>query len=118
MSTADHRWSYGALVMDPLCVAFFFVMAAYYVVLEGAFGRTLGKWAAGIRVVDGEGRAPGFRRSLIRNALRMVDGLPALNLIGIVLVMTSPERARFGDRVAGTRVVHERGRPAAAGPCR
>jgi len=34
-----------------------------------------------------------------------VDSLPALNILGVVLIATSPERARFGDRVAGTRVI-------------
>ncbi len=65
----------------------------------------------GIRVVrsaDGAGRAasrpPGIGRSLVRNALRLVDGLP-LNLTGVVLILRSPERARLGDRLARTRVV-------------
>lgn len=47
-------------------------------------------------------------RSLLRNALRLVDGLPALNIVGIILILRSSERARFGDRVAGTRVVRVR----------
>lgn len=106
MRAGDHLWSWGSVVMDPLCIIFFVVMSAYYVLFEAFAGRTPGKWVAGIRVVDGEGRPPGLRRSFVRNALRLVDGLPALNLIGVVLVLTSPERARFGDRVAGTRVVY------------
>ncbi len=41
-----------------------------------------------------------------RNLLRMLDGLPAFNIIGVVLILLSPEKARFGDRWAGTRGVH------------
>jgi uncharacterized RDD family membrane protein YckC len=108
MSATDHRWHGGSLAMDPICIVFFFAMAAYYALLEGLAGRTVGKRLAGIRVVSMDGGRPGLCRSLVRNALRMADGLPALNLLGILLVLTSPERARFGDRVAGTRVVKVR----------
>jgi uncharacterized RDD family membrane protein YckC len=48
---------------------------------------------------------PGLARSLVRNLLRFVDGLPALNILGVVLILRSPQRARFGDRVADTRVI-------------
>jgi uncharacterized RDD family membrane protein YckC len=37
-----------------------------------------------------------------------VGELPAFHIVGIVLILRSPERARFGDRVAGTRVVRSR----------
>jgi uncharacterized RDD family membrane protein YckC len=50
-------------------------------------------------------------RSAARNVLRVVDGLPVLNVVGIVLILTSPEKARFGDRVARTRVIHAGGPP-------
>jgi len=105
MTHADHLWRSGSLVMDPLCIIFFVVIVAYYVLFEGLAGWTPGKLVAGIRVIDEAGRPPGLRRSLVRNALRLVDGLPFLNLIGVLLILASPERARFGDRVAGTRVV-------------
>jgi uncharacterized RDD family membrane protein YckC len=106
MSAADHRWTYGWLITDPLCLVFMVLMVSYFILLEGLIGTTLGKRAVGIRVVDLDGRKPGLRRGLIRNLLRVVDTLPALNLLGVVLILTSKERARFGDWVAGTRVVH------------
>ena len=31
------------------------------------------------------------------------------DFLGVVLILRSPERARFGDRVAGTRVVYREG---------
>ncbi len=108
MMPSDHRWRNGWIVFDPICLAFLVAMLAYQVLLEGLPGRTLGKWLAGIRVVDLQGGAPGLGRSLVRNLLRTVDGLPALNLLGVLLVLQSPERARFGDRVAGTRVILDR----------
>lgn len=105
MRAADHRWVNGLFITDPLCLIFLAVMFLYFVVLEGLAGATLGKWALGLRVVDTEGSRPGLRRGFVRNLLRLVDGLPAFSLLGILLILRSPERARFGDRVAGTRVV-------------
>ena len=74
--------------------------------LEGLIGITLGKWIVRLRVERVEGGKPSLIKGLLRNALRIVDGLPAFNILGILLILTSKERARFGDRVAGTRVIH------------
>ena len=39
---------------------------------------------------------------LLRNLLRLVDGLPAFNILGIVLISCSARGHRFGGRVAET----------------
>ncbi len=108
MSAGDHEWVYGWFITDPLCLAFLSIIFVYFVVLEGAVGATVGKRLMGLRVVTPDGRVPGLLGGLLRNVLRIVDTLPALNILGIVLIASSPERARFGDRVAGTRVIHTR----------
>lgn len=83
-------------------------MILYFVLLEGLIGVTLEKWLAGLRVERvGRGK-PGLIKGLLRNVLRIVDGLPAFSILGIVLILTSVERARFGDRIAGTRVIQVR----------
>ncbi len=105
MGAADHRWSMGLFITDPLCLAFLAVMVAYFVLVEGLLGATLGKGLLGLRVVREDGERPGLARSAARNLLRLVDGLPAFSILGVVLILRSPENARFGDRVAGTRVV-------------
>jgi len=105
MAPSDHRWNYGLFITDPICIAFLVVIVLYYILLEGLAGATVGKWAFGLRVVRVDGGKAGLQRSLLRNVLRLVDGLPAFNLLGVVLIARSPQRARFGDRVAGTRVV-------------
>jgi uncharacterized RDD family membrane protein YckC len=56
-------------------------------------------------VVGPNGRRPGLWRSLLRNFSRSVDSLPTLNILGVILILKSREKARFGDRVAGTRVI-------------
>lgn len=105
MSAADHRWDYGWLVTDPLCLAFLAAIILYFVLLEGMLGATIGKKITGLQVVRLDERRPGLARALVRNLLRAVDSLPALNILGVVLIATSAQRARFGDRVAGTRVI-------------
>ena len=108
MSATDHRWSDGLFITDPLCIAFLGVIVLYFVLFEGLAGLTLGKWVTGLRVVRVGGGKPGLVRGFLRNLLRIVDGLPAFNLLGAVLIQTSAERARFGDRIAGTRVIRVR----------
>ncbi len=86
----------------------FFVLAmAYYALMEGYRGQTLGKMLFGIRVVreDGGG-VPGFKAALIRSVLRIVDGLFGY-LVGYVAVLVSGKNQRLGDMAAHTLVVRE-----------
>jgi uncharacterized RDD family membrane protein YckC len=108
MGVSDHRWSSGWMVTDPLCIAFLGIIVLYFILLEGFAGATLGKLVVGIRVVSVDGDKPGLWRGFLRNILRVVDSLPVLNILGVVLILRSSERARFGDRIAGTRVVKVR----------
>lgn len=105
MATSDHLWQISWLITDPLCLVFLLVMLAYYVLLEGYFGWTIGKLVMGIRVVLKGNGSPGVNKALVRNLLRIIDGLPAFNILGIVLILLTKERTRLGDLVAGTRVV-------------
>ena len=112
MSTSDHEWVRGRFVSDPLCLSFLAVMFLYFALLEGLSGATVGKRLMRLRVVDvNDGRA-GLRRCLIRNVLRLVDGLPSMGLVGAILIVMTAERTRVGDMVAGTRVVRDHGRTA------
>ncbi|MFH2055191.1 MAG: RDD family protein [bacterium] len=105
LSNSEHLWNYGWFVTDPLCLAFLAVIVLYFVVLEGLFGATLGKRVLGLRVVGEDGREPGLGPALVRNLLRAVDALPVFSILGMVLILTSPERTRLGDRIADTRVI-------------
>ena len=105
MSAGDHQWGYGWFITDPLCIIFLLVIFMYFVLMEAYLGATIGKMIVSVKVVGPDGSLPGLGRSLIRNLLRVVDALPAFNILGVILIARSPERARFGDRVAGTRAV-------------
>jgi uncharacterized RDD family membrane protein YckC len=105
MSAGDHRWTRGWFVTDPLCLIFLLVIFLYFVLLEGLAGGTLGKRSLGLRIVGEGGVEVGFYRALLRNVLRVVDSLPVLGILGAILIARSAEKTRFGDRIAGTRVV-------------
>jgi len=100
MSYEEHLWG----ISDPICLVFLFIIFAYFILMEAYVGWTVGKRILGMRVVDGTGNKIGFSKALIRNLLRLVDGLPALNILGIILIACSPRGQRFGDRVAKTFV--------------
>jgi len=85
----------------------FFVLAmAYYALMEGYRGQTLGKMLFGIRVVREDGGVPGFKAALIRSLLRIVDGLFGY-LVGFLAVLASGKNQRLGDMAAHTLVVRE-----------
>jgi uncharacterized RDD family membrane protein YckC len=105
MSPSDHNWVRGWFIFDPLCLAFLVIIGLYFILLEGWPGATLGKWILGLRVIGLDGRRAGLWKGIVRNALRLVDGLPAFSLLGVILIQRSKERTRFGDRIAGTRVI-------------
>jgi uncharacterized RDD family membrane protein YckC len=105
MYAADHDWRWDWIVFDPICLAFLIFIFTYFIVLESLFGQTIGKKLTGIRVIRSDGSKPGFKAGLIRNILRLVDGLPVLQLLGITLIIITDEKTRFGDIVAKTRVV-------------
>ena len=101
MDPEDHLWG----ITDPICLVFLFIIFAYFIFMEAYVGWTIGKRLLSIRVVDEAGNKIGLSKSLLRNLLRLVDGLPALNILGIVLIACSAEGQRFGDRVAKTYVI-------------
>jgi uncharacterized RDD family membrane protein YckC len=82
----------------------------YFVVCEMLWsGRSVGKRAAGTRVVRVGGAPVGFWSSLLRNVARLVDMLPApLYLVGSVLILATPKNQRLGDLLGNTLVIRER----------
>jgi len=81
------------------------IVAGYYVVLEALLQRTIGKMLTGLRVVSLDGDHLSLGQVLMRNVLRIVDGLPFLYLVGIITIAVSDKRQRIGDIAARTNVV-------------
>jgi uncharacterized RDD family membrane protein YckC len=91
----------GILPKAPL-LAFLLVQNGGYLVTFTAGGRTLGKMAAGIKVVSTEETSLDFGRAFIRELVWFVLAVPAgLGLLSIL----SRDRRGIHDRFAGTRVV-------------
>jgi uncharacterized RDD family membrane protein YckC len=82
------------------------VVLTYFTVSEALFGATLGKYWARVRVVRVDGMPLSLTSVLVRNAMRLVDGLPFLYLLGGLSVLLSPGSQRLGDFLAGTTVVY------------
>ena len=87
-----------------LNMIFIVVGFAYFVIMEGSRGQTVGKMVLGIKVVKEDGSPCDVHAALIRNALRIVDGI-MVYLVGVILIATSATKQRLGDRVAKTVVV-------------
>jgi uncharacterized RDD family membrane protein YckC len=83
-------------------------IAAYWVIPEWLFGKTLGKLLFDLRVVSLQGRPCSFAQSIKRNLLRLVDFV-GFYLVGFVAAKFSPYRQRLGDQWAHTVVIRERG---------
>ena len=109
----------GAIVILP---ASGMTMLVYDVLFETlAGGRTPGKRTSGLRVVRSSGRPVDLTASVVRNALRLLDGLPLSYLPTIVSILLTRRNQRPGDLAADTVVIRDRreidlARPVAARP--
>jgi uncharacterized RDD family membrane protein YckC len=102
----------NGFVFAAYLVAVFLILFAYDIALETwNRGRSIGKLAAGLRVVRAGGEPEGFLTASVRNFLRIVDFLPAFYVVGVISILATSRNQRLGDLAAGTIVVRER-RPA------
>jgi len=83
----------------------------YYVLLETATnGKTVGKSAAGIRVVRIDGNKPTFSGYFVRWILRLVDVVLTSGGGAVLTILFRGNGQRIGDIAAGTTVISERKR--------
>jgi len=96
-------------VVAVVVVLVFLIVFAYDVAFETLnHGRTLGKQAAGIRVVGLTGEPVRFLASAVRNIARILDFLPGIYLIGTISIIATERDQRVGDLAAGTLVMRDR----------
>jgi uncharacterized RDD family membrane protein YckC len=77
-------------------------------------GQTPGKRAMGIAVLNDDGTPVRWPAALTRNLLRAVDFLPLFYGIGLVAMLINRDFKRLGDLAAGTVVVYQAEKVAAA----
>ena len=92
-------------------IVFFSLWFNYFAFCEWRWGQTIGKNATGLEVrsVDGAERLT-YGQASIRNLLRLVDFFG----IGELMIASSKQKQRLGDRAAGTVVVRRRREPVPA----
>ena len=103
----------GALILVVVLGGFLLITVAYHVAFEVlAGGRTPGKRWAGLRVVLEGGGPVDLRASLVRNLIRLIEGVALLYVPAVVAVLATRRNQRLGDLAAGTLVIREPGRAA------
>lgn len=90
-----------ALLVMGICMV---LLLAYFILAEALLGATLGKLAAGIRVETPAGGRISLRASVIRNVVRIVDGI-GVYLVAVITVLVTKRNQRLGDLAADTVVV-------------
>lgn len=98
------QWVFAIVV-----ILLFLLNSGYFALFEIFWnGQTPGKRYVQLRVIKDDGRPIGAYEAIVRNAVRLVDALPAMYGVGMISVFLSKQSKRLGDFVAGTVVVHEK----------
>ncbi len=115
---------FGGSLMMAVWIVFVFLISWFYgTTMEAYFnGRTVGKWACGIRVIDIDGRPVSGRSALLRNLIRVADMAPvaalsqfvedtppifliSTGMVGLSSMVFTRRMQRLGDLIAGTMVI-------------
>lgn len=115
--------SLGPFVIAGIFLTYFLVSFFYGTFMESFFnGRTIGKWACGIRAIDVKGRPINGQRAFLRNLLRIADLAPMATasmfnedappafliptgMVGLISMLSTKRMQRLGDLAAGTMVI-------------
>ncbi len=113
----------GPYILALILIAYFLLSWFYGTVMETYYnGRTIGKWACGIRAIDVTGKPMNGRSAFLRNLLRVADfapmaalttfneALPALmwiptGMVALLSMVVTRRMQRLGDLAAGTMVI-------------
>ncbi|MDP6453255.1 MAG: RDD family protein [SAR202 cluster bacterium] len=77
---------------------------AYYVLLTGFTGQTLGKMAVGVRVIGPDGRPPGIAIAALREILGKINSSLVL-FLGFFWVAWDRKKTGWHDHIARTHVI-------------
>jgi uncharacterized RDD family membrane protein YckC len=96
----------AATIIGVLAVAL--VTLGYFLLFEIIWnGQTPGKRLVGVRVIRESGYPVQPADVVVRNLVRIVDGLPGFYAAGVVTMLLNRRSKRLGDFAAGTIVVRE-----------
>ncbi len=95
----------GGRVFSPQAgVIDVFIFLAYFIIPTGIFGRTIGKWVAGIAVVDENCNTPGVAVAIPREMVGRFVATITFG-IGIFWIFFDKDYQGWHDKMAGTYVV-------------
>jgi uncharacterized RDD family membrane protein YckC len=101
-----------AMVMLFGMLAFFVTafgyVICYNILLEGYFGRTIGKYIMRLKVLKTDGTKIGYREAILRNIPKYVGNFIFIDALIMVLFFRE-EKQRAFDKVADTIVIHTNG---------
>lgn len=97
----------GAALVSIYLAAVFLVLPATVETLWG--GRSVGKLAAGIRIVRDDGGPVRFRHAFIRALVGVFEIYITFAVVALIASMVHPKGKRLGDMLAGTYAVRVRG---------
>jgi uncharacterized RDD family membrane protein YckC len=95
------------LIMLVFFVTAFGYILCYNILLEGYFGRTVGKYFLGLKVLKTDGTKIGYREAILRNIPKYVGNFIFIDAL-LMLLFFNREKQRAFDKVADTIVVHTR----------
>ncbi|WP_084264802.1 RDD family protein [Actinomadura macra] len=109
---ADDAWAAGLTILAMVAV-----IVGYPCAFETLTrGRTLGKMAAGLRVVADDGGPIRFRQALVRALAGFIEFWTLYSAPALVASLCSKRGKRLGDLFAGTIVIQERVPTSVFGP--
>lgn len=107
-SIAAFNWvtGLGKTPNDALALLAMAAALSYFIIAEWRWGRTLGKWAVGIVVVNKHGLPISLLQSIVRNVLRPLEAIPGpSSLVGAAAILLTRDSQRIGDMMASVYVV-------------
>jgi uncharacterized RDD family membrane protein YckC len=87
----------------PYFLVLFFLIFGYFTLFHFLAGQTPGEMLVGLRVETTEGEPLVFAQAFLRSVGGLLQLLPVG--LGYLVILVSPERRGWNDRLAGTRVI-------------
>jgi uncharacterized RDD family membrane protein YckC len=103
-------WIVAMIILMNLAIGLIIlgVFLSYFVILEGRFGMTPGKYIAGLKVVKTDGTPIDYKDAILRNVPKFFGNFIIIDAL-IMVIFFNKEKQRGFDKVADTIVVHTRG---------
>lgn len=90
---------FNLLIASNLAVVFI-----YFIISEGFYGYTPGKWLMDLKVLRSDGRKIGYKEAMVRDITKLF--ILAIIADTLMMFVYGKDRQRLFDKIAGTIVIH------------